>query len=156
LALGQFAKLPSGQGTALTYAAYDPVTGLAPGQVAILFLAYSFGLGNVTCPVPAAIGAGAQVHGNGFGHAFHITTDLPVVAYQMLPYGGGRAAATGASLLLPSSAWGTNYITVTAYDTAAPPIVFGMGPSFDVVAMEDNTTVSIRPKSNVIGGGGLP
>ena len=65
---------------------------------------------NVACPVPAAIGTDAQISGNGFGKAFHIMTDLPVVAYQMLPYGGGKAAATGASLLLPTSAWGTNYV----------------------------------------------
>ena len=58
----------------------------------------------------------AQISGNGFGKAFHLTTDLPVVAYQMLPFGGGRAAATGASLLLPTSAWGDSYIAVSAYD----------------------------------------
>src|SRR3954469_11467185 len=39
--LSKFAKLPQGQGTSLTYGAYDPVAGLAPGQVAILFLAYA-------------------------------------------------------------------------------------------------------------------
>ena len=68
------------------------------------------------CPVPAAIGTGVQVHGTGIGTAFHITTDMPVVAYQMLPYGGGAAAATGASLLIPTSAWRTNYIAVSAWD----------------------------------------
>ncbi|MDB4953654.1 MAG: hypothetical protein JWO36_1223 [Myxococcales bacterium] len=154
--LAMYARLPAGAGTMLTYQPYDPAAGLAPGKVAIVFLAYAFGIGNVSCPVPAAIGTDAQIPGNGFGHAFHITTDNPVVAYQMLPYGGGRAAATGASLLLPTSAWGTNYVAVTAYDTASPPIPIPMGPSFNVVAREDNTTVTIRPKSNVIGGGGLP
>lgn len=158
--LAQFAKLPQGQGQSLTYAAYDPVAGLAPGQVAILFLAYAPAANplapNVTCPVPAAIGTDAQICGDGFGHAFHITTDLPVVAYQMLPFGGGRAAATGASLLLPTSAWGTNYVAVTAYDaTSQPPITIAQGPSLDIVAMEDNTTVTMRPKSAIAGGGGL-
>jgi IgGFc binding protein len=157
--LAQFAKLPTGQGMSLTYAPYDPVQGLAPSEVAILFLAYGPPsiplMPNVTCPVPAAIGTDAQIQGPGYGHAFHITTDLPVVAYQMLPYGGGNAAATGASLLLPTSAWSTNYVAVEAYDTTAPPIQVAMGPSFNIVAMEDDTHVQLRPKSAVTAGGGL-
>ena len=157
--LATFAKLPTGSGQSLTYAPYDPVAGLAPNQVAILFLAYAPAANplepNVDCPVPAAIGTDAQISGNGFGHAFHITTDLPVVAYQMLPFGGGRAAATGASLLMPTSAWSTNYVGVEAYDTAAPPISVAMGPSMNVVAMEDATMITMRPKSAIGGGAGL-
>ena len=159
--LAQFAKLPQGQGQSLTFGAYDPAAGLAPGQVAILFLAYAPGANplapNVTCPVPAAIGTDAQISGDGLGHAFHITTDLPVVAYQMLPFGGGRAAATGASLLLPTSAWGTNYVAVTAYDaTSQAPISVPQGPSMNIVAMDDDTHITMRPKSAVAGGGGIP
>jgi len=162
LNLATFAKLPMGQGQSLTYAPYDPVAGLPPGKVAIIFAAYAPGGGgplmpNVACPVPAAIGTDAQISGTGKGTAFHLQTDLPVVAYQMLPYGGGAAAATGASLLLPTSAWGNNYVAVTAYDTGGqpPPIQVAQGPSFNVVAMEDNTTITIRPKSNITAGGGL-
>ncbi len=159
--LATYAKKPLGQGTGLQYGTYDPAQGLAPGEVAILFLAYAPPsiplMPNVACPVPAAIGTDAQISGNGLGKAFHIVTDLPVVAYQMLPYGGGKAAATGASLLLPTSAWGTNYVGVTAYDTdMPPPISVPQGPSMNVVAMEDNTTVSIRPKSAISGGAGIP
>jgi len=159
--LSKFAKLPQGQGTSLTYGNYDPAAGLAPGDVAILFLAYAPPaiplMPNVDCPVPAAIGTDAQISGDGFGNAFHITTDLPVVAYQMLPFGGGRAAATGASLLLPTSAWGTNYVAVTAYDaTSQAPISVPQGPSMNIVAMEDATTITMRPKSAIAGGGGLP
>lgn len=154
--LSRFAKLPIGQGTTLTYGDYNPVTGLAPGQVAIVFLGYGFVIGNVACPVPAAIGADAQIPGTGLSHAFHLTTDLPVVAYQMLPYGGGRAAATGASLLIPTSAWGTNYIAVTGFETPAPPLPLPTGPSLNIVAKEDGTVVTMRPRSAVLGGAGLP
>lgn len=163
LNLAQYAKLPIGSGQSITYGGYDPVAGLAPGKVAILFLAYAPSgnplMGNVTCPVPAAVGTDAQIAGNGFGKAFHITTDLPVVAYQMLPYGGGRAAATGASLLVPTSAWGTNYVAVSAYDPppgSQPPIQIAQGPSYNIVAKEDDTHVTMRPNQAIIGGGGLP
>jgi hypothetical protein len=77
----------------------------------------------------------------------------------MLPYGGGKAAATGASLLLPTSAWSNNYVGVTAYDTldgSQPPIQLAQGPSMNIVAKEDNTTVTMRPTSNVTGGNGIP
>jgi hypothetical protein len=156
--LSRFAKIPTGTGQSLAYGPYDPAVGLAPGQVAILFLSQVPGLMAVACPVPAAIGGGAQIAGTGLGNAFHLTTDLPVVAYQMLPYGGGAAAATGASLLLPTSAWGDNYVAVSAIDPEgpAPPIPVAQGPSHNIVAMEDNTTVTIRPKSAIGAGGGLP
>ena len=156
--LSRFAKIPQGAGQSLAYAPYNPTNGLAPGQVAILFLSHVPGLMSVACPVPPALGAGPQLSGTGLGKAFHLTTDLPVVAYQMLPYGGGAAAATGASLLLPSSAWGDNYIAVSAIDPTGPPppIPVAQGPSHNIVAKEDNTTVTIRPKSNIAAAGGLP
>src|SRR5262245_15726695 len=153
--MSKFAKLPQGAGTTLTYGNYDPAAGLQPGQVAIVFLNYSLNIGNVTCPVAPATTTKVQVPGTGRGHAFHITTDLPVVAYQMLPYGGGAAAATGASLLLPTSSWHTSYIAVNADDAPAPPIPIPMGPSIDFVGMEDNTTVTIKPKVAIVAGGGM-
>jgi IgGFc binding protein len=158
--LGQFAKLPRGTGQSLTYNAYDPNAGLAPGDVAILFLDYQFSLvaiPTVPCPVPAALGEGVQVHGSGIGQAFHITTDTPVVAYQMQPYGGGSAAATGASLLIPTTAWQTNYLAVSAWDSPSVGIDIPVdAASHNIVAMADNTTVTMRPMSNIAAATGVP
>jgi IgGFc binding protein len=146
--LARYAKLPVGQGRSLGYADYDPARGLAPGEVAILFLS---NWGGVECPVPAPRSTGAFVRGSGIGQAFHIQSDVPVVAFQMLPYGGGNAALTGASLLLPTSAWGTNYVAVNAYRALGPET----GPSLDVVAYEDQTTVQITPTVAIKGTQGL-
>ena len=158
--LSTFAKVPVGSGPELTYEPFDAGEGLPPGEVAILFLAGSYQPleegenttnAPVPCPVPAAIPAGAQLHGTGFGQAFHIKTTTPVVAYQMLPYGGGAAAVTGATLLIPSTAWDTDYVAMNAYGGDVDN-EFGSGPSMTLVAREDDTSVTIVPKS-ILGAG---
>lgn len=145
-------KIPKGQGFNLTYTDYDPVAGLAPGEVAILFLSRGPGLFIIPdCPVPAAIPSETGVPGTGLGKAFHITTDTPVVAYQMLPFGGGASAMTSASLLLPTGVWGTNYLAASAYKNLP-----NGQPSVAILAREDNTEVTLLPKVPITGGGGVP
>lgn len=152
LPIASFARIPSGQGMAITYNPYDPVAGLPPNEVAILFL--SRGPGNlVNCPVPAGLAQETHVVGTGRGQAFHITTDRPVAAYQMLPYGSGSAAATSATLMLPTSVWDLNYVAINAY--AKSGFVAEAEPLFVVVADEDNTKVTLDPKVAVNGGGGV-
>lgn len=150
LSLASFARIPSGTGSSLSYSTFDPVAGLAPGQVAVLFLAGSPSA-TPTCPVTPAVPTGSQLFGkSGVGNSFHIVSDVPVAAYQMNPYGGGAAAVTGASLLLPTTAWDTNYLAVTA----APYDVYA--PSMNIVAAHDGTVVTMRPTVAVSGGNGLP
>ncbi len=145
-----FARIPQGQGPSLTYQPYDALNGLPPGEVAILFL--SGDGGSVPCPAPPARPASvAGVAGTGIGNGFSVSTDVPVVMYQMNPYGGGGAAVTAASLLLPVSAWDTNYIAVNV-----TPEDIGYGPSMNIVAAEDNTVITMLPNAGVVGGGGVP
>ncbi len=89
LPVATFARIPTGAGPALTYAPYDATAGLAPGEVAILFLGgYPPGAGgdagppsDVLCPAPTAMQTGSQIsNASGIGASFHITTDVPVVA----------------------------------------------------------------------------
>jgi len=152
LPIATFARIPSGTGTAITYGTYDPTTGLAPGQVAILFLAGGGSGSPVPCPtgVTTAMPTGAQIiQASGLGNSFQITSDVPVVSYEINPYGGGSAAVTGASLLLPTSTWDVNYIgvTVTPFDL--------YGPSMNIIASKNATSVTITPVVAIAGGGGL-
>jgi hypothetical protein len=150
LQLANFARIPSGAGPSLQYQPYDPNAGIAPGDVVILFLAGSPGA-SVPCPVPAAVPTGSQLfHKTAVGNSFHITSDVPVVSYEINPYGGGSAAVTGASLLLPTSVWDTNYVAVmvTPFDI--------LNPSMNIVAAQDNTHVTMLPINAVQGGNGLP
>lgn len=153
LPLASFARIPVGAGPQLELAAYDPVRGILPGEVAVLFLSgRGEGTGDdeigVPCPVPSAV-PDAALDGTGTSDSFHITTDVPVVAYQIKPYGGGRAALTGASLLIPTSAWGTEYIAVEAGAQAT-----GL-PSMNVVARDDGTIVTITPTVAIDTGPGI-
>jgi hypothetical protein len=147
-------KIPKGQGFGLTYDPYDPASGLPPGEVAILFLARGAPLVPTIpdCPVPAAIPAETGVMGTGRGKAFHITTDKPVVAYSILPYGGGASAMTSASLLLPTGVWGTNYLAINAY---LKNTLNNGQPSLSILAHEEGTEVTISPKVDVLGGQGI-
>jgi len=145
--VASFTRIPSGKGQGITYAAY-PGT-LAPGQVAILFLGGSQGSAPL-CPIATAKGTAAMTSGTGIGSSFHITTDVPIVAYEMNPYGGGNAAVTGASLLLPVSAWDTNYIASTA------SAYYIGNPNINIIAAQDNTSVTILPKVALAGGNGIP
>lgn len=153
LDIATFARLPQGQGPGVTYSPYDAAAGLAPGEVAILFLAGPKGEpgpGMAPCPVDSAVESGAAVVDTGVGESFRIESDVPVVAYQINPYGGGSAAVTGASLLLPTSAWDTNYVVINAL-----PASVGK-PSANIVAHEDGTTITIDPVVDLGGGGGIP
>jgi hypothetical protein len=162
-----FARIPVGQGTGLTYGAFDPHAGLPRDNVAILFLSRDPMASNdlnvndprvlADCPagVTPAVAGDASLHGTGLGRAFRIKTNVPVVAYQMLPYGGGRARVTGSTLLLPTSAWDVDYVVANAY---AAPNMFSearAGPTTVVVASQDGTQVTIKPTSDIIAGDGV-
>lgn len=133
-------------------ASWPPVVNNAVGtnSVAVLFLSQDPTSVNgtpLTCPVaPAVNGAsGTAVYtgafpATGMGKAWHITTSMPVSAYDILPYGGAASFLPSAELMLPTTAWGTNYIG------AAPTP--SMGPAFgQLVAAQDTTTVMISPST---------
>jgi hypothetical protein len=150
LPIASFARIPRGTG-AVVYEPYDPIVGLPPGEAAVLFLAGAPGA-DVPCVVSPALEV-ASFAGTGIGDAFEITSDVPVVAYQMNPYGGGAASlTTGASLLLPTSVWDLDYIAVNA----APEGRSLFAPSLNIVAREDNTIATITPVAPIVGGNGVP
>jgi hypothetical protein len=155
------AVIPNGSGTSLTYTPLGG-TSLQPGQVAILFLSQAPNLTSpqpelkFTCPtgVTPAFAQDGSVRGTSLGKSFHVKTDRPVVAYDMFPFGGGQSAATSATLLVPTSAWDTNYIAVNAYGKDV--LVAQAQPFVEIVASEPNTTVTISPVAAIVGGTGVP
>jgi hypothetical protein len=141
--LSNFAYVPQGSGKNLTYTALT--NGQVPvGGVAILFLS-----GN-GCPKPTATTTATSTAGTQLTNAFHITADRPVVLYDIFPYGGGSSAVTSATLLLPTSAWDTNYVATAAWSETG----FG-NPWIAFVAQQDNTQISIVPTNDITAGTGV-
>jgi hypothetical protein len=144
LDVSTFARLPSGNGAAITYEPL-PDGKVPPGKVAILFLVNGPGCpGGITPPAD-----GPDMMGTSRGAAFHLTADRPVTAYDIYPYGGGEVSSTSATLLLATSSWGTNYVAVDPYG-----LDFGHG--IQVVAQEDGTDVTILPTVLVNAGSNIP
>jgi hypothetical protein len=105
------------------------------------------------CPSPTATGAATELVGPGTTDAFHVTSNVPVSAYDIYPFGGANSHFPAAELLYPSSAWGTNYVVLASpMGTAASQrLKFG-----DILALEDATSVTFTPVVDLAGGGGLP
>jgi hypothetical protein len=138
------------------YGALQPLMNgqLAPNEVGVVFLsAYSFPYGGpptywTDCPrgVTAAYTAEvANLDGTGIGDSFHITTTAPVVAYDIFPYGGALSYVTSSSLLLPTSAWGNEYIAVDGYPAQNEVLT----PYLQIGAQEDGTNVTIIPTADI-------
>jgi hypothetical protein len=173
LPIENFARIPRGKGNAITYSPYSETAGLGTNDVAILFLSRDPAAKmdtvhsdpryladcplDVVPPIIPAVSGDAALHGTGIGTAFRIETNVPVVAYQMLPYGGGRARVTGSTLLLPTSAWDTNYVVADAYK--APSLLIAgsarAGPTTVVIASRSSspTHVTIKPTQDILPGG---
>jgi hypothetical protein len=153
--LTDFVRIPTGSGSSLTYSAL--VNGQLPaGQVAVVFLAATAKgppqiATNVSCPSgvnPAYTNSDAAFSGSGRGQAFHITTDRPIGAYDMYPYGGGISAIASATLLLPTASWTTNYLGIDSMS----PTLDGTPRWLEIVGSADGTTVTLLPTASIASG----
>ncbi|HET6283550.1 MAG TPA: IgGFc-binding protein [Polyangia bacterium] len=162
----QIARSPGPSGATLKY---DPLPGgqLAPGQMAIIFLAGGsvdprkpVAEEHIDCPIPAGIKtdfAGFKtdpaIDGTGIGLAFHIRTSAPVAAYDIYPYGGAASHISSATLLIPTSAWGTNYIAAVGYKDDQQ---LGSQHAVQIVATQDGTQVTVNPTVAIVGSASVP
>jgi hypothetical protein len=165
LPVEQFARIPTGTGTSITYSPFSAAAGLPQNEIAILFLSRDPAAADGSsspgalagCPpgVTPAIVGDAAITGTGTGNAFHIKTNVPVVGYQIYPYGGGRARVTAATLLLPTNVWGTNYVAANAYASSTVVTDGSSQGTMTIIAQADNTHVTINPVAAILAGGGL-
>jgi hypothetical protein len=89
--------------------------------------------------------------GKGVGRAFRLETDLPVIATQFNPIGGATGVTTDASLLLPTHTLGKDYLNM-AWGRG-----YGSGSLLEIVATQDDTTITVTPTADIAAGqNGLP
>jgi hypothetical protein len=148
-----FGRIPDAGPTATNWQPV-PATGVPAGEVAVLFLSHdpsSTNLTPLTCPVSPAISQqnGTAQRNSGPGKAWKITSSIPVSAYDILPFGGATSYLPSAELIMPTSAWGLNYIAVTPKPSSGPP--WGQ-----IVAAENGTTITILPTINLPAAGPVP
>ncbi len=158
--LADVAFTPSGSGSSITY---TPLSGgvLPEGKLAILFLnddenKKDFGF-HIDCPSPAVAavsGTLASSDTTSVMSAFHITSSAPVVAYDMFPYGGAKAHISSATLLVPTPAWGTNYLAVDSFTPSQVEAGY-LNPFLQIAASEDGTEVTLNPTAKIVGGTGV-
>ncbi len=143
----KFGRIPINGKPATEWTAV-PADGIPVDQVAVLFLSshpmsvFPENMVSMKCPITPAIDASTMLDGSGKGAAFHIATDTPVSAYDVLPYGGARSHFPSAELLFPTTAWGNNYVAI-----ATPPGTHTTpGPLWaQVLASEADTEVKVLP-----------
>ncbi len=146
-----FGRVPDGSADAAAWPAV-PASGLASESVAVLFLSSDPDANNAgpqTCPITPAVNApngtavftyvsGGERMQTGIGEAWHITSSVPISAYDIHPYGGASTFVPSAELILPTTAWGDTYV-------AASPVA-SLGPGWgQVVASVDGTTIEVSP-----------
>jgi len=150
------ARIPQGAGASLTYLPL-PNGQIPPNEMAIVFLSHDGGIGpyKTACPqgITPVFTKDTGQHGTGFGKAIRLATSAPAVVYDIYPYGGAISYITSATLLLPTSAWNTNYVGVTT-DHATRGSQGGEGeirsPSgITIVAQKDGTKVTLLPSAPI-------
>jgi hypothetical protein len=140
---------------------YTKVEGpLLPGQVAIVFLAQAEVLYDPDaslCPpgVVPALKVDPLRHGTAKTKAFRLTSDAPVAAYSIFPYGGADSYYPTATLLLPVSSWDTSYIAISTGKFGNPEMGMLDRRTLQIVANEDGTEVSMRPVADIGEGEGV-
>ncbi len=136
-----------------------PAAGIPENQVAVLFLSSDPNAVMpengvpLTCPVTPAVNMSTMLAGSGVTNAFVMTSDVPVSAYDILPYGGARSHFPSAELVLPTSAWRNGYVVISPPPgTFSPP-----GPQWlQVMAAEADTLVRVRPTVDLPGNARAP
>ena len=151
-----YAYIPKGSGNAITYQPI-PSTGIPPNSMAIVFLNQTKDSGGGTYKVLCPNGVKAAVenedvaqHGTGVGHAMELQTSVPAVVYDIYPYGGAASYFPSATLLLPTTAWDTNYVTITMNKEIA-----SFPSDIDFVSQQDGTTITLLPSVDVVAGPGV-
>jgi hypothetical protein len=148
-----YSYLPQGKGTSITYQAI-PTSGIPANSMAIVFMdqlasSDSYYVGCPSSVKTAITTEDVAAKGTSIGNALEILTSVPATVYDIYPYGGALSYMPSATLLLPTTAWDTNFVATTMSETPATT------PGIDFVAQQDGTTITLLPTTNITAGTGV-
>lgn len=147
-----YSYIPKGGGSSITYQAI-PSTGIPANSMAIVFInqVASSDIYYVGCPAGVKVAITSQDVASkqtSKGHAVEIQTSVPATVYDIYPYGGASSYMPSATLLLPTTAWDTNFVATTMAEEPAAGTT-GQVPGIDFVAQQDGTVVTLLPTTNI-------
>jgi hypothetical protein len=114
----------------------------------------------VDCSAPGTFNTGTGTCLS--SQAYHITSTIPVIAYQFNPLSNEQVFSNDASLLVPTNSLAGDYVAIswpqTIADTASPDTDIGIDlrTFMTVVGTRENTHVQVTPTAHVIPGGPIP
>jgi hypothetical protein len=145
-------RLPGGVPTALNFPGFGVTRTVAPGGLSVFRIS-----GNCSAPGSALGGdqglnkTGIQTRG-----AFRVTSDVPVVVYQINPYEAALEHTTDASLLIAASALDDDYYNIGYPQTNPSRGPWDMPTEINIIAVEDGTSVTVTSSTNTRAGGVVP
>jgi hypothetical protein len=147
-----YSYIPQGSGSSITYQAV-PSTGVPAGKMAIVFINQQPSSDEfyVGCPASVKVAitnADVASKATSKGNAVELTTTVPATVYDIYPYGGKLSYMPSATLLLPTTAWDTNFVATTMSEEPSSGSA-GQVPGIDFVAQQDGTQVTLLPTTNV-------
>lgn len=155
--LSKYTYTPVGTGPGLELTPIGAGGTIQPGDVGIVFLQSAPG----DCPAAVEVAeadpdASAWVDAvegtNDSGTALRVVASVPIVLHDTLPFSGDVSAVSDAALLLPTSAWDTDYIAVMPWPSEVHPLPAALS----IVASSDGTDVVIHPTADIQAGVGVP
>ena len=148
-----YSYVTKGSGTSITYQPI-PSTGIPAGGMAIVFINQvpSSDQFYVACPAGVKIAitsTDVASKATSKGNAVELTTSVPATVYDIYPFNGQLSFMPSATLLLPTTAWDTNFVATTMSEDPSGGFNAGQVPGIDFVAQQDGTQVTLLPTTNV-------
>ncbi|HEY2365949.1 MAG TPA: IgGFc-binding protein, partial [Polyangiaceae bacterium] len=153
-----YSYIPQGSGSSITYQAV-PSTGVPAGKMAIVFINQQPSSDEfyVGCPASVKVAitnADVASKATSKGNAVELTTTVPATVYDIYPYGGKLSYMPSATLLLPTTAWDTNFVATTMSEEPSSGSA-GQVPGIDFVAQQDGTQITLLPTTNITAANGV-
>jgi len=133
------------QGALLDFPGVGTQWNIDPGELAVIPITGNL---NQCSLIPARPNTTTMTTGLMPGSAFRIHSTLPVVAYQINPYEAAEKHTTDAALLIPVATLGDQYIVASHEGLSS----YDYSSAISIVAVNDNTVVSIAPSAAVAAG----